>query len=165
MPLSVTLFSGMYYTTIKDPNKAITGVDRYQYASSRISYAHEIIIARKFNEAFSFQVSPTFIHFNMVDTKADKNDVYVVAFATRYKFTKRMALTLEYGYRANKYSTQKYYDSVGIGIDIETGGHVFQMYLTNSLGMIEPQFFAQTTSKWQNAGLKIGFNISRIFSI
>lgn len=165
MPLSVTLFSGMFYTTLKDPNKAITGIDRYQYRTSRMSYANEIIIARKFSESFSFQIAPTMIHYNLVDAKTDKNDVYILAFATRYKITRRMALNLEYGYRLNKYTSKTYYDAVGIGIEIETGGHVFQMYFTNSLGIVEPQYFTQTTSKWQNAGLKLGFNISRVFSL
>lgn len=164
-PITITLFSGMYYTMIKDPNKAATGIDRYQYASSRVNYCHQIIFARKFSSRFSLQLAPAFVHYNMVDFAADKNDMYSISAATRYKFTKRSAITFEYAYRLNKYSTTKYYDSVGIGVDIETGGHVFQMFLTNSIGMIEPQFIGHTTTDWRNLGLKIGFNISRVFSI
>ncbi len=164
-PITITLFSGMYYATIKDPNKAATGIDRYQYQTSRMAYCHQIIIARKFSERFSLQLSPTYVHYNLVDFIGDKNDLYAVALATRYKFTKRSAITFEYCYRANPYSTIKYYDSVGIGIDIETGGHVFQMYLTNSIGMVESQFVGHTNTSWKNMGLKLGFNISRVFAI
>ena len=165
MPISVTLFSGMFYTSIIDPNKSITGIDRYQYQSNRLSYCHEIIIARKFNSVFSFQIAPTFVHYNIVDEASDKNDIYALSFATRFRFTKRAAVTLEYGYRINKYSSQPFYDPVGIGFDLETGGHVFQMFFTNSVGMIEPQFIAHTSSKWQHLGVKLGFNISRMFSL
>ncbi len=165
IPMSVTLFTSTYYTSIKDPNKETIGVDKYQYTSSRFSYASQIIIARKFNSNFSFQISPTLIHYNIVDKLGDKNDLYAVAIATRYKYSKRSAVTFEYAYRINKYSVEKYYDSVGLGIDIETGGHVFQMFITNSLGMAEPQFIGHTTSTWKDFGLKLGFNISRMFNI
>jgi hypothetical protein len=164
-PVSVTLFTSMFYASIKDPNKAATGIDRYQFRSSRLSYAHMIIIGRKFSPRFSMQVSPTLVHYNLVDVIGDKNDLYAVCTALRYKFTKRAALTVEYGYRVNKYSVQQYYDAVGIGFDLETGGHVFQMYFTNTVGMIEPQYLGRNSSKWQNLGLKLGFNISRMFTI
>jgi hypothetical protein len=164
-PLSVTLFAGMDYTTLKDPNKAANGFDRYQYETSRMAYSYQVIIARKFSPSFSFQISPTIVHYNLVSLASDKNDLYSIGFLTRYKFTKRIALTLEYGYRLNKYSSEKYYDEVGAGIDIETGGHVFQIVVTNSSGMIESQFIGHTTSMWQNGGLKIGFNISRMFTL
>jgi hypothetical protein len=165
MPLSVTLFTSMFYASIKDPNKAATGIDRYFYRTSRLSYAHMVILARKFTPKFSMQVSPTVVHYNLVDVIGDKNDLYAVCTALRYKYTKRAAVTLEYGYRVNKYSVQQYYDAVGVGIDIETGGHVFQMYFTNTVGMIEPQYLGRNSSRWQKFGLKLGFNISRMFTI
>jgi hypothetical protein len=164
-PMSVTLFAGMYYITMKDPAKLSTGIDRYQYETSRMSYSYQVIIARKFSPSFSFQISPTLVHYNMVNKVSDDNDLFAIGFLARYKFTKRIALTLEYGYRLNNYTSEKYYDEVGAGIDIETGGHVFQIIVTNSSGMIEPQFIGHTTSMWQNAGLKIGFNISRMFTL
>lgn len=164
-PITVTLFSGTYYTMIKDPNAAITGINRYQHPSSRLNYSHQIIIARKFSTRFSWQIAPTFVHYNLVDFNSDKNDVFAISTLLRYKFTKRAALTFEYAYRVNDYSTVVYYDPIGIGIDIETGGHVFQMFVTNSIGMIEPQFIGHTNTTWKNFGLKLGFNISRVFSI
>ncbi|MGZ3901115.1 MAG: DUF5777 family beta-barrel protein [Bacteroidia bacterium] len=164
-PVTITLFSGMYYITLKDPNKGANGYDKFQYETSRMSYCHQIIIARKFSERFSLQIAPTMVHYNLVDVSSDNNDLYVIATALRYKFTKRAAITFEYGYRVNQYTKAKYFDAVGVGFDLETGGHVFQMYVTNSAGMIEPQFFGHTTSNWQNWGLKLGFNISRMFLI
>ncbi|MCX6290942.1 MAG: DUF5777 family beta-barrel protein [Bacteroidetes bacterium] len=164
-PLSVTLFSGMYYTNLKDLNKEKNGFDKYEFMSSRLSYCYEIIAGRKFSPSFSFQVAPFFVHYNLVEKFTDKNDVYGVTAATRFKFSKRSAIVAEYCYRINKYTQSTYYNSMGIGYEIETGGHVFQVYLTNSFGMAENQFFAHTDSKWSDAGIRVGFNISRVFTI
>jgi hypothetical protein len=162
-PFTVTLFSGMFYTAMDDPNKSVTGIDRYQFETSRLSYCHQIHIARKFNDKFSLQISPTLVHYNMVDFLREQNDLYVVAALARYKFTPRVAFTVEYGYRVNERDV--YFDAVGAGFDIETGGHVFQMYFTNSAGMVEPQFFGRTTSSVETWGIKLGFNISRMFTV
>ena len=165
-PLSVTLFSGMYYTGLKDPDIATNGgYDKYGFLSSRLSYAYEIIAGRKFSSSFSLQVSPFYVHYNLAEKFTDKNDMYGVAGAVRYKFSKRSAITAEYAYRISKYSLDPYYDSMGIGYEIETGGHVFQMHFTNSTGMVENQFFAHTKTKWSNAGIRLGFNISRVFTL
>ena len=165
MPLSMTLFSGMYYTTIKDPLKEVSGFNRYSKFYSRMSFAHQIIIGRKFGSTFSAQIAPWFVHYNQVDGVLDGNDMFGVAGAIRYKFSRSMAVTAEYAYRINDYSNRNYYNSLGIGFEIETGGHVFQMHITNSIGMVENQFLPYTDTKWSNAGIRIGFNISRVFTI
>jgi hypothetical protein len=105
------------------------------------------------------------VHFNLADDLEDKNDIIIIAAAARYKVTQRMAITAEYGWRATDYTKTRYYDSFGIGVDIETGGHVFQMHLTNSFGLTENQFFTRTTDNWGDGGIRLGFNISRVFSI
>ena len=165
MPVSITLFGGAYCTTQQDPNEAQNGFNEYHYFWDRVSYVFEPIIARKFSDKFSLQISPTYIHYNLVDSITDKNDVLAIGFAGRYKFNKRMAITFEYGLRYKSYTEQTYYNSMGIGWDIETGGHVFQMFVTNSIGIVEPQFIPQTNTSWQNGGIRIGFNISRAFNI
>lgn len=164
-PLSVTLFSSAYATMQKDVNKEANGFDKYKLFSSRLSFAQQIIIGRKFSDRFSLQVAPTMVHYNLAEHISDKNDVYVLAAATRFKFTKRMALTLEYGWRPLDYTRQHYYDSMGIGVDIETGGHVFQLFATNSFGLVENQFLPHTTDKWSDMGIRFGFNVSRVFSL
>lgn len=164
-PFTITLFSSLYYTTLKDPNAASTGVNRYEFASSRLNYCHQIIIARKFSERLSVQLSPTMVHYNLVDLVAQSNDQFIASVAARYKFTRRFAMTFEYGYRINDRNVGSYFDSMGIGFDLETGGHVFQMFLTNSAGMIETQYYGRTTSDWRQFGIKLGFNISRMFWI
>jgi hypothetical protein len=163
MPLSVTLFTGGYYTaedyTLSD------GSDKYAFLTSRLSFAHQLLIARKFSPKFSLEVNGWFVHYNLVDSFADKNDVYGVSALARYKFTKRSAVTFEYSYRINKYTNQKFYDSMGIGYELETGGHVFSVHLTNSFGLAETQFLPRTTTKWDDAGIRLGFNVSRVFHL
>ncbi len=166
MPVSVTLFTGSYYTAIKDGNKIANGYDKYENLSSRFSYCFEIMIGRKFTPSFSFQVSPWFVHYNLVDNITDKNDSYGLSGLFRLKFTKRAAITMEYAYRLNDFSiVNKYYDSMSIGYELETGGHVFQIHFTNSFGLVENQFFPRTESKWNDAGIRLGFNISRVFTL
>lgn len=166
MPVSVTLFSGAYYTNLKGSATIIQGIDKYKNSSSRYSFAHQIMIARKFNEQLSLQVTPSMVHFNQVDRISDKNDTYAIGVLGRYKFTKRTAITFEYMARLNEYTrATNYYNSLGIGLDIETGGHVFQIHLTNSLGITENQFIPRTADSWENGGMRLGFNISRAFTL
>lgn len=166
MPLSVTWFSGMYYTARPDPNKIANGFDRYEHRSSRFSYAHQLIIARKFSTRLSLQVAPVFVHYNQVEKIREKNDSYALSAAVRFKITKRFTLASEYTYRlSTKYSTDKYYDSFGVGIEIETGGHVFQIHVTNSFGIVENQFIPYTETKWDNVGIRLGYNMSRVFTL
>jgi hypothetical protein len=164
-PISVTLFTGAYYTMLKDPNIIANGFDKYAKASSRFSFVHQIIIGRKFSDRLSLQIAPTLVHYNLVDRISDRNDAFVLTGAGRFKITQRSAITVEYGYRPIGYSQTKYYNSLGIGYELETGGHVFQMFLTNSLGLTENQFLTRTTSKWSDGGIRLGFNISRVFTI
>lgn len=164
-PLSLTLFSGMYLTALKDENDGIAGVNKYEKFSNRLAFCHQVIVGRKFNDRFSLQVAPTLVHFNLAEASDSKNDVVVITSAARFKVTQRLALTAEYGWRATDYSDANYYDSFGIGIDLETGGHVFQMHFTNSFGLTENQFFPRTNNKWWDGGARLGFNISRVFTI
>lgn len=160
MPLSLAWVSSANLITVKNP-------DRFKKGTDRLVYMHQLIIARKFNEQFSFQVMPTLIHYNIVEKQKDKNDIYALGFAGRYRISKSVALTGEYAYRLNKYTDRfnKYYNSFAVGIDIETGGHVFQIQLVNSLGVNETQLIPYTDTRWLNGGFRLGFNISRVFSL
>lgn len=165
MPVSVTLYGASFCTTQSDPNASVNGFDKYHYPADRLSYCMQVIVARKFSEKLSFQLSPSLVHYNLVENITDKNNAIALGFAGRYKVTRRMAITAEYGLRYKSYTIQNYYNSLGIGCDIETGGHVFQMFLTNSNGIVEPQFLTHTTTSWKNGGIAFGFNISRAFNL
>jgi hypothetical protein len=162
MPVSLTLFTSMFYTFER---LKVNGDNYYSTATDRMSYCNQIIVARKFNSRFSLELLGAMVHYNLVNKITDKNDCFLVGGVTRFKFTKRQSITLEYAYRINKYSNSTYYDSFGIGYEIETGGHVFQVHLTNSFGLTENQYFMYTGSSWSNMGVRLGFNISRVFAL
>ncbi|HEU4717343.1 MAG TPA: DUF5777 family beta-barrel protein [Bacteroidia bacterium] len=167
MPVSLTWYATMNYTAMKDPNAAITGYDKYNHLVDRFSYAHCLMLGRKFSDKFSIELNGFFIHYNIVDNILDKNDIFAVGFSGRYKLTSRTAITWEYAYRINKYNSNpaiSYYDPIGVGFDIETGGHVFQVHITNAFGMNEVQYIPFSTSNPFKGGLRVGFNISRVFT-
>lgn len=132
----------------------------------RQTYCAQILIARKFNEKLSLQIMPTIIHFNKTEVADMKNDMLALGIGGRLKLSKRLSLNAEYYFADHGKSSisDKYHNSLAIGFDIETGGHVFQLHFTNSRGMIERHFIAQTLGEWSNADIFYGFNISRTFS-
>lgn len=162
MPVSVSMLSSIASTSIK-----WTDTGRSNYFSSRLSYVCQVLIARKLNQSFSFQLTPSFVHRNLVATELDPNDLYSVGAGGRMKLTKRISLNAEYYYLINqkKYMSLDVYNPLSVGFDIETGGHVFQLIFTNSLAMIEKGFIGETTGSWLKGDIHFGFNISRVFTL
>jgi len=165
VPLSITLLANTYYTLAKDNGLATVGYETYMHYYSRMSYEFEAIIGRKLGKKFSMQIAPYLVHYNQVEKITDKNDIYGISTALRYKFSRSMAFTVEYAYNINDYSNETYYNSLGLGFEVETGGHVFQMHVVNSFGIVENQFLPYTTDRWNNVGIRLGFNISRVFTL
>ena len=137
--------------------------------SNRLYYTNQVLIARKFSDAFSLQIMPTIVHYNLVDSTKFSNNTIAIGVGGRLKVSKRIAVTGEYYYRVTNanmlYNGQTTYNSLSVGIDIETGGHVFQLMLTNSQGITERTFIGQTTDNWAKGNIHLGFNISRVFTI
>jgi Membrane bound beta barrel domain (DUF5777) len=160
MPVSAGLLltSAIKTTKWADP-------ERKNYFTSRLYYTAQLIVGRKFSDRFSLQLSPTLVHRNLVATTAEKNDVYAIGIGSRIKLTKRIAVTGEYIYLAPNQVSNDIKNSLSLGFDIETGGHVFQLHFTNSTSMIEKGFIAETTNSWSNGGIHFGFNVSRVFTL
>ena len=134
----------------------------------RVSYVHQLLVARKFNERFSLEINPTVVHRNMVATELDPNDILAVGVGGRFKLSKRVSINAEYYYvipPINDFPSMETFNPLSIGFDIETGGHVFQLHFTNSLAMIEKGFIGETTGDWLNGDIHFGFNISRVFTL
>jgi len=160
IPLSISYFASAVCNTVKwaDPN-------RDNYFSSRMQYTHQLLIARKFNNDLSLQLTPTLVHKNLVPTLQDKNDILALGFGGRYKLTQRFSVNGEYIYVLPNQITSTFYNSLSLGVDIETGGHVFQLHLTNSTSMLEPGFITESVGQWKNGGIHFGFNVSRVFTV
>ena len=162
MPVSVSVVTSIALKTLKFADQT-----RTNYFTSRLAYVTQILVARKINEAFSVQLTPSYLHRNLVATELDPNDIYALGAGARVKLSKRISLNGEYYYIANPktYLSQQIYNPLSLGFDIETGGHVFQLFFTNSLGMTEKQFIGATTGQWKKGDIHFGFNISRVFTL
>lgn len=135
------------------------------FFSSRLAYYFQVIIGRKFNEAFTLQVSPTLVHNNIVPISTQPNDILALGIAGRLKLSRRMAITWDYSYLFNGIEAGVNYHPLSVGLDIETGGHVFQLHFSNSTGMNERAFITETTNNWAKGQTRFGFNLSRVFQI
>lgn len=161
MPFTLTIFgsTSIYTTKWSDPN-------RKNYFSSRMSYATQVILARKFGQRFSLQIAPTYVHVNLVPTPDDHNNIFSIGAGARFKISQRVAINAEYYYLIpGQIKSIPATSALSLGVDIETGGHVFQIFLTNANGENMESIVTQTTGKWQNGDIFLGFNISRIFTV
>lgn len=168
MPFTLVYLADIQVTTLKFRDE-----ERENYFSSRLFYTQQLLLGRKFSEGFSAQIMPTLVHRNLVPTAEDKNDVISIGLAARQKISKRVAITAEYYYVLPNQLSDNYANSLSVGFDIETGGHVFQFHFSNTPYMTYKGFITETTDKWfyendgKNAlsGIRFGFNISRVFTI
>ncbi len=160
IPASLSLLGTISNYTQRYPDKP------YLNGNYRTAYTTQLLIARKFSSHLSVQLAPTYLHFNMVPTVNDKNDVFAIGGGARMKITNRMSINAEYNYLLpNQLVSMDLHNSFSLGWDIETGGHVFQLVFSNSQGMIETQYIGQTTGRWSKGDIFFGFNISRNFNL
>ena len=162
MPVSVSVVTSAALKTLKFPDQT-----RTNYFTSRLTYVAQILVARRISDGLSVQLTPSYVHRNLVATELDPNDIFALGAGARLKLSKRISLNGEYYYIVNPktYLSQQIYNPLSIGFDIETGGHVFQLFFTNSLGMTEKQFIGETTGQWKKGDIHFGFNISRVFTL
>ncbi|MCA8831577.1 DUF5777 family beta-barrel protein [Hymenobacter pini] len=162
MPFSATLLASSAINTLRY-SAATDGFD-HTFAR-RLTYSWQALLARKFSPGLSVQLMPTVIHRNLVADKLVPNDLYALGIAGRQKFTKRVAFTWEYYYRLPSSRTRGLRDALGAGLDIETGGHVFQLHVTNANSMIAQQFVPATSGRFFKGDLYFGFNVARNFTL
>jgi len=139
--------------------------ERKNYFTNRLAYYFQAIIGRKFSESFTFQVSSTMVHKNLVQLQSDPNNIYAIGVGGRLKLSKRIAFTWDYSHVVVGMPDSGYYNPVSVGIDIETGGHVFQLHFSNATGMNERAFITETTGQFGKGEIRFGFNLSRVFQI
>lgn len=161
MPVTVTAFGIAGYKFSprdEDATYDIQPVDR-------LSYVGQLLIARKFSTALSLQLMPSIVHKNAVVAAIENNNMAAIGFGGRLKVTKSVALTTEYYYRIGVPDANPYYNPLGFGIDIETGGHVFQLVMTNSRGLTERAFLTETNGDFFAGDISFGFNVTRTFQL
>lgn len=171
IPLGITVFGNAVVTSMKS-STVESDAAYFDNFSSRMSYTGQVILSRKFGNILSLAVLPTYIHRNRV-VHMDVNDMFAVGVGGRLRFSKRMALVVDYFLPFREQASKDYfegrgvklYNPLGVGLEIETGGHVFSVNFTNSTAILENQFIPETTSTWLEGQFRWGFNISRRFSL
>lgn len=161
MPVTITAFTNAAVRT--SPRKEDATYDIT--LEDRMSYTTQVLFARKFTTALSLQVMPTLVHRNTVDQSREKNDQFVLGLGGRLKVSRSVSLNTEYYYRLGVPSANIYYNALGFGIDIETGGHVFQLVLTNTRGLTERVFLTETAGNFFDGDIHLGFNVTRSFQV
>jgi len=173
MPISVTLFGNGILSGMDKLPDVTTDADFQKY-SDRMSYDAQVIITRKFSDNFSLALLPTFVRRNYVSFM-DMNNMFALGIGGRMKITHRMAVIADYflsfrSQESKNYFLQqkngfKFYNPLGLGLEMETGGHVFNFIFTNSTAILENQFIPSTISSWFKGGFRWGFSISRTFTL
>lgn len=163
MPVSVSYYVDASLKTLKGL-PSIPDMNGFDSIAPRMAYTHQVLIGRKFNEQLSLQLSPSYVHRNLAASD-EENDIIALGFGGRYKFSRRITFNFEYFYTTNVTKDNIYQYPLALGFDVETGGHVFQLFVTNSKPMVEDGFIGETTGDWLDGGLYFGFNMSRVFAI
>ena len=180
MPVTVTAMAGWGINTMPTGYVMESGSTmKFNNNIERYSYWSQVLVARKFTEKLSLQLMPTLIHVNKVEDPSIPNQLFALGAGGRYKLNQRITLSAEYYYSIREFEDEDdedddetngnfpypYRNALSLGVDIETGGHVFQFHLTNARGMVEKQFIGQNVGSWGKGDIFYGFNIARTFSL
>jgi hypothetical protein len=182
IPLTITLYGNAAVSGMKtDPFTGNTM--KSESAAHSFSYVFQSLIAIKATDWLSLQIAPSFVWRNYIGSATidgnpgkDKNGIFFLGLQGRAKLTKRQAIVFEYflpittpGATYREYFPMirglhtNYYPSINLGYEVETGGHVFTINLTNTGGLMEQDFLPYTNSNWAKGQFRLGFTISRIF--
>lgn len=159
-PISVT-----WYSVAMANGLRISEEDQPYPVSRRLSYVHQAVVARKMSEKLSLALVPSFVHRNFVEESNDAHDLFLMGVGGRYKLGPRFSVNGEYHHFLTQTFGDAFSPSLSLGVDIETGGHVFQLHITNARGMFERSFLAEPAGSWADGDVYFGFNLSRVFTV
>jgi hypothetical protein len=159
MPVTVSFVPVIAINTLKQFDSVKT------IFSDRTSLAYQLLIARKFSEKFALQLMPTFIHADNISFNHSKQNILAMGIGGRHRISKRVNINAEYYYQLPDTKAPDSHNVFSFGVDIGTGGHVFQLHFTNSAGLTEKSFISETTGRWEKNNIMFGFNISRVFQL
>lgn len=157
-PFAVAAFSSIAINnTLKESNYPKMKFE------DRFIYVAQLLVSRKVNTNLSLEVAPTFFHENFVVDDNQDNSQYAIGMGGRYKFAKRWSVNVDYAAHLNRSSTSQFKNPLSVGVDLDTGGHVFQMHFSSSQGIHEAGFLGNTTGDWGKGDIFFGFNLLRVF--
>jgi hypothetical protein len=157
-PIAIVGFNSVLINTALEKNN----LPKLEF-KHRLGYAFQVLVSRKVNENLSLEIAPTLFHDNYVIFNSQENTQFALGFGGRYKLGKRWSVNADYGWHLNRATDSPYNNPLSIGIDLETGGHVFQMHFSNAQAMNVNGFLGQSTGNWSDGNIYFGFNLSRVF--
>lgn len=157
-PIAIAAFSSLAFNnTLKESN-----YPKMEF-ENRLIYVSQLLISRKFNSKLSLEVAPTFFHENFVIDDNQENSQFAIGMGGRYKIAKRWSINVDYAAHLNRSDSSPFKNPLSVGVDLDTGGHVFQMHFSNSQGIHEAGFLGNTTGDWTKGDIFFGFNLLRVF--
>ena len=142
-----------------------TALDKDTYPhltfSDRLSYLTQSLISRRFSDKFSLQLTPSYVHKNLYEPSTEDKNQFLAGLGGRYKISKRISINAEYFVNFDNHSFYK--NPLSLGMDIETGGHVFQLLFTNSQINSDIGYLTNATGNWGKGHIFFGFNLYRVF--
>lgn len=166
MPLSLAVMGATTVSYMK-ASSDLTQVSSFPDFAHRMAYSAQVLVARKFGERFSLQFAPTYVHRNYVSLN-DENGIFALGTGANLKITKGFGLIAEYYHVLNATElreNQGSKNSLSVGGEFATNGHIFRINLTNSKGFTETQFIPLTFSDWMEGQFRLGFSITRNFKL
>ncbi|QBN18321.1 DUF5777 family beta-barrel protein [Flavobacterium nackdongense] len=131
--------------------------------TDRMAFSTQLLISRKITTGFSMEIVPIYIHKNLYEPLSEEVDNFLLAGGGRYKISKRISINAEYALRLNANDSSFYHNPATIGLDIETGGHIFQLVFSNSQAMNDVSYFTNANGISDGKGIYFGFNLYRVF--
>lgn len=164
MPVSVTLFDQLAWITREEFSN-----NEFSQESDRISNFFQAVITKKFSPGLSLMLSPGLLMRPDAQllSAEDQNNLFALSMGGRLKLFKRISLLVDYTLveGLGREASEELYNPLGIGIEFETGGHVFSLNFQNSQYIIANNFIPNTSKSWTDGGVRFGFAISRNFSL
>ncbi len=131
--------------------------------ADRFSYAYQLLMSRRLSNSISLEIAPTFVRENLVFNADQDHNQVALGIGGRFKVSKRSSINWDYVYNFNRADDSVYQNPLSIGMDIETGGHVFQLLFSNAQSTNEPGFISNAEGDWSDGVIFFGFNIVRVF--
>jgi opacity protein-like surface antigen len=173
MPLTLTAAATASISTMLpvDNDRSLASFNKvgspYEQFAARMSYSVQLHAARKFSDRFSLQLSPTFVWRNLVQIN-DENALFSMGVVAKFQATKVLGIIIDANIPFDELRWQAnsgYHIPIGIGFEFDTGGHVFQINLTNSAGLAPTDYIPNTDLNWGLGQFRLGFTIARAFRV
>jgi hypothetical protein len=168
IPITISWFSLMHWDASEGPSPD-------DLAWNRMSYVHQILIARKFSENFSLQLIPSYIHYNYTPYGINNtNNIFSLGIGGRMKLSNKTAITFEYTRQLNGYkdlldesaSAVNYVpDVLSLGYDWDTGGHIFQFFISSASSASNIAQLSTNLNQLKLGNFSLGFNLNRSYGI